>query len=73
MKALISELRGELVLSLAGSEVAVVTPTLAIHTCDIPEYLRRNGVKSNMIGLARDVGRGDSSDKRIRVNANKRA
>jgi putative methanogenesis marker protein 7 len=63
MKALISELRGELVRApLAGTEVAVVTPTLAIHhlphtACDIAEYLRRNGAKSNMIGLARGVGR----------------
>lgn len=63
MKALVSELRGELVRSpLAGTEVAVVTPTLAIHhlphtACDIAEYLRRHGAKSNMIGLARGVGR----------------
>jgi putative methanogenesis marker protein 7 len=63
MKALVTELRGELVRApLAGTEVAVVTPTLAIHhlphtACDIAEYLRRNGAKSNMIGLARGVGR----------------
>ncbi|HWQ20315.1 MAG TPA: methanogenesis marker 7 protein [Methanotrichaceae archaeon] len=63
IKALISDLRGELVRApLAGTEVAVVTPTLAIHhlphtACDIAEYLRRNGAKSNMIGLARGVGR----------------
>lgn len=63
LEALIKELRGELVRApLAGTEVAVVTPTLAIHhlphtACDIAEYLRRNGAKSNMIGLARGVGR----------------
>jgi putative methanogenesis marker protein 7 len=63
LKALVSELRGELVRApLAGTEIAVVTPTLAIHhlphiACDIAEYLRRNGAKSNMIGLARGVGR----------------
>lgn len=63
LKALIKELRGELVRApLAGTEVVVVTPTLAIHhlphtACDIAEYLRRNGAKSNMIGLARGVGR----------------
>ncbi len=63
LRALISELRGELVRApLAGTEVAVVTPTLAIHhlphtACDIAEYLRRNGAKSNMMGLARGVGR----------------
>ncbi|MDM7934201.1 MAG: methanogenesis marker 7 protein [Methanothrix sp.] len=63
LEALTSELRGELVRApLAGTEVAVVTPTLAIHhlphtACDIAEYLRRHGAKSNMIGLARGVGR----------------
>ena len=40
----------------------MVTPTLAIHhlphvACDIAEYLRRHGSKSNMLGLARGVGR----------------
>lgn len=63
LEALTKELRGELTRApLAGTEVAVVTPTLAIHhlphtACDIAEYLRRHGAKSNMIGLARGVGR----------------
>ncbi|MFB3765986.1 MAG: methanogenesis marker 7 protein [Methanotrichaceae archaeon] len=63
LEALSKELRGELQRApLAGTEVAVVTPTLAIHhlphtACDTAEYLRRNGAKSNMIGLARGVGR----------------
>jgi putative methanogenesis marker protein 7 len=63
LQSLAKELRGELTRApLAGTEVAVVTPTLAIHhlphtACDIAEYLRRNGAKSNMIGLARGVGR----------------
>jgi putative methanogenesis marker protein 7 len=63
LESLIKELRGELVRApLAGTEVAVVTPTLAIHhlphtACDIAEYLRRHGAKSNMMGLARGVGR----------------
>lgn len=63
LEALSKELRGELERApLAGTEVAVVTPTLAIHhlphtACDTAEYLRRNGAKSNMIGLARGVGR----------------
>ncbi len=63
LEELTKELRGELTRApLAGTEVAVVTPTLAIHhlphvACDIAEYLRRNGAKSNMIGLARGVGR----------------
>ncbi|NYT02840.1 MAG: methanogenesis marker 7 protein [Methanosarcinales archaeon] len=63
LEALVKELRGKLTRApLAGTEVAVVTPTLAIHhlphsACDIAEYLRRNGAKSNMLGLARGVGR----------------
>jgi putative methanogenesis marker protein 7 len=63
LQALAKELRGELVRApLAGTEVAVVTPTLAIHhlphsACDIAEYLRRHGSKTNMLGLARGVGR----------------
>ena len=63
LEALSKELRGELVRApLAGTEVAVVTPTLAIHhlphtACDIAEYLRRHGSKTNMLGLARGVGR----------------
>jgi putative methanogenesis marker protein 7 len=63
LESLIKELRGELVRApLAGTEVAVVTPTLAIHhlphtACDIAEYLRRHGSKTNMMGLARGVGR----------------
>src|SRR5512136_586662 len=63
LEALIKELRGELVRApLAGTEVAVVTPTLAIHhlphsACDVAEYLRRHRAKSNMLGLARGVGR----------------
>jgi len=60
LEALIKELRGELVRApLAGTEVAVVTPTLAIHhlphsACDVAEYLRRHGAKSNMLGLAKN-------------------
>lgn len=63
LKELAKELRAELTRApLAGTEVAVITPTLAIHhlphvACDIAEYLRRHGAKSNMIGLARGVGR----------------
>ena len=63
LEILSRDLRGELVRApLAGTEVAVVTPTLAIHhlphvACDIAEYLRRHGSKSNMLGLARGVGR----------------
>ena len=58
------ELLGELsVAPMAGSEIAIVSPTLARHhlphaACDISEYLRRYGAKDNMIGLARGHGKG---------------
>jgi putative methanogenesis marker protein 7 len=63
LEALTKELRGKLERApLAGTEVAVVTPTLAIHhlphpACDVAEYLRRHGAKSNMIGMGRGVAR----------------
>jgi putative methanogenesis marker protein 7 len=46
---------------LSGTEIAVVAPTLAYHhlphpDCDIAEFLRRKGAKTNMVGLARGVG-----------------
>jgi len=46
---------------LLGTEIAVIAPTIARHhlphlLCDIAEYLRRLGAKTNMIGLARGVG-----------------
>ena len=59
------ELLGELsVAPMAGSEIAIVSPTLARHhlphaACDISEYLRRYGAKDNMVGLARGHGKGD--------------
>ncbi len=47
---------------LTGVEIAVVSPTLASHhlphsACDVAEYLRRPGANTNMIGLARGMGR----------------
>ncbi|NLB01444.1 MAG: methanogenesis marker 7 protein [Methanomicrobiales archaeon] len=47
---------------LVGTEIAVVSPSLEIHhlphiACDIAEYLRRSGAKTNMIGLARGFGK----------------
>ena len=47
---------------LTGTEIAVVSPTLASHhlphsACDVAEYLRRDGANTNMIGLARGMGR----------------
>ena len=58
------EIYGELTSApMAGCEIAIVSPTLARHhlphaACDISEYLRRYGVKDNMIGLARGHGKG---------------
>lgn len=50
---------------MAGSEIAIVSPTLARHhlphaACDISEFLREYGAKDNMIGLARGDGKGTS-------------
>ncbi|MDP1552347.1 MAG: methanogenesis marker 7 protein [Methanobacteriaceae archaeon] len=60
------KLRGKIkVAPMAGTEIAIVSPTLARHhlphsACDISEYLRRFGAKDNMIGLARGAGKGIS-------------
>lgn len=60
------ELLGDVEISpLASTEIAVVSPTLARQhlphaACDIAEYLRRYGTKTNMIGLARGAGKGIS-------------
>ena len=60
------ELLGKLsVAPMAGSEIAIISPTLARHhlphaACDISEYLREYGAKDNMIGLARGDGKGTS-------------
>lgn len=48
---------------MAGTEIAVVSPTLARQhlphsACDIAEFLRRYGTKDNMVGLARGAGKG---------------
>ena len=50
---------------MAGSELAIISPTLARHhlphaACDISEYLREYGAKDNMLGLARGDGKGTS-------------
>ena len=49
-------------LPLAGTEIIVVVPSLGKHhavdpMCDIAEFLRRSGAITNMMGLARGVGR----------------
>ena len=60
------ELLGKIsVAPMAGSEIAIVSPTLARHhlphaACDISEYLREYGAKDNMLGLARGDGKGTS-------------
>lgn len=57
------ELRGSLrTQPLLGTEIAVIAPTIARHhlphvLCDIAEFMRRMGAKTNMIGLARGVGK----------------
>jgi len=49
-------------LPLAGAEIMVVVPSLGKHhavdpMCDIAEFLRRKGAITNMMGLARGVGK----------------
>lgn len=62
IRKLASELKAKLKeIPLIGSEIAVVFPTVTRHhlphpACDIAEYLRRMGAKTNIIGLARGVG-----------------
>ncbi len=57
------ELLGKLTRApLAGTEIATVAPTLAYHhlphlDCDVAEFLRKQGAKTNMVGLARGVGK----------------
>lgn len=63
LEALAMELKGKIrEAPLIGTEVAVVAPTLSRHhlphpSCDIAENLRRHGAKTNIIGLARGVGK----------------
>jgi putative methanogenesis marker protein 7 len=47
---------------LVGTEIAIVSMSLEIHhlphpSCDIAEYVRRIGAKSNMVSLARGPGK----------------
>lgn len=47
---------------LVGTEIAIVSMSLEIHhlphaSCDVAEYLRTAGAKTNMIGLARGFGK----------------
>lgn len=58
-----AELLGKLTRApLTGTEIATVAPTLAYHhlphlDCDVAEFLRKQGAKTNMVGLARGVGK----------------
>ncbi len=59
----VKELGGELHdLPLAGTEIMIVVPSLGKHhsvhpLCDIAEFLRRKGAITNIMGLARGVGK----------------
>ncbi len=61
--AIARPLAGEITPSpLVGTEIAVVTMSLEIHhlphaSCDVAEYIRRFGAKTNMVGLARGFGK----------------
>lgn len=63
IKDISDELHGVMIEApLTGVEIAVVSPTLASHhlphsACDVAEYLRHPGANTNMIGLARGMGR----------------
>jgi putative methanogenesis marker protein 7 len=63
IRAVARPLAGEVIEApLVGTEIAVVSPSLEIHhlphsSCDIAEYLRRVGAKTNMVGLARGFGK----------------
>lgn len=63
MRQIAKPLNGTVTVSpLVGTEIAVVSPSLEIHhlphaSCDVAEYLRRFGSKTNMVGLARGFGK----------------
>jgi putative methanogenesis marker protein 7 len=63
LRAAAKPLMGSITISpLVGTEIAIVSPSLEIHhlphtSCDVAEYLRRYGAKTNMIGLARGFGK----------------
>ena len=63
IRAIGKPLAGEVIDSpLVGTEIAIVSMSLEIHhlphpSCDIAEYVRRLGAKSNMVGMARGVGK----------------
>jgi putative methanogenesis marker protein 7 len=73
LMAIVDTLKGKIKEArLLGSEIAVVSPTVTRHhtphpLCDISEYLRANGAKVTIIGLARGTGQRTAQlDKRER-------
>ncbi len=63
LRAVARPLMGTITISpLVGTEIAIVSTSLEIHhlphtSCDVGEYLRRYGAKTNMVGLARGFGK----------------
>jgi putative methanogenesis marker protein 7 len=63
LRTIAKPLAGEVIEApLVGTEIAVVSPSLELHhlphsTCDVAEYLRRAGAKTNVVGLARGFGK----------------
>ncbi|MDD1729314.1 MAG: methanogenesis marker 7 protein [Methanospirillum sp.] len=63
LRAVSRPLAGEVIFApLVGTEIAIVSMSLEIHhlphaSCDVAEYLRTAGAKTNMIGLARGFGK----------------
>ncbi len=63
LEDLAKELRAKITRApLTGTDIIVIAPTLAYHhlphhSCDVAEYMRRQGANTTLIGLARGVGR----------------
>jgi len=63
MEQLAKKLLGKITVApLAGTEIAVVAPSLSSQhlphpSCDIAEFMRRQGANTNLIGLSRGVGK----------------
>ncbi len=63
LRSAVKPISGEVTDSpLVGTEIAIVSMSLEIHhlphpSCDIAEYVRRLGAKSNMVSLARGPGK----------------
>jgi putative methanogenesis marker protein 7 len=70
LRSIARPLAGEVIFApLVGTEIAIISMSLEIHhlphaSCDVAEYLRTKGAKTNMVGLARGFGKriGQMSD-----------